>query len=84
MLLAFNLPKTKASAKAKKAKKKVVARKSTVKKAVKIPASDIVFKIISRRRNGVDTTTLKARTGFKDKKIRDIIYRLKKHAQVYM
>lgn len=67
---------------AKPAKKRVVARKAAVSKKAKVPAIDTVYKIIRRRSKGVDMATLTEKTDFKDKKIRDIIYRLKKQGKI--
>ena len=74
--------KAKARVKAKPAKRRAVARKTTVKKAKRVPASDLVFKIIKRSRKGVGMEALKSKTGYKDKKIRDIIYRLKNQGKI--
>ncbi|MBW2608806.1 MAG: hypothetical protein JRC68_00480 [Deltaproteobacteria bacterium] len=75
--------KAKPGVKAKKAKKKVVKRKAVVRKAKKrAPASDTVMKIIQRSKKGVRTATLQTKTGFKEKKIRDIIYRLKAQGKI--
>lgn len=75
-------PKAKARAKARPAKRGAVSKKTPPKKTKRVPASDVVLKVISRSRKGVGMATLEARTGFKDKKIRDIIYRLKKLGKI--
>ena len=75
-------PKPKPRVKAKKAKKKAVKRKIVAKKAKRVPASDTVLKVIQRSKKGVRTATLQAKTGFKEKKIRDIIYRLKNQGKI--
>ena len=74
--------KAKPKVKAGKAKKKVIKRKAVVKKAKREPASDTVFKLIKRTKKGVRTATLQAKTGFKEKKVRDIIYRLKNQGKI--
>ncbi|MBW2610181.1 MAG: hypothetical protein JRC68_07530 [Deltaproteobacteria bacterium] len=83
--------KAKPKVKARKAKKKVVTRKikkkavkrkAVAKKAKRVPASESVFKIIKRSSKGVRTATLQAKTGFKEKKVRDIIYRLKNQGKI--
>ncbi len=58
-------------------KKKPVARKAT-----KLPASETVLNIIKKSRKGVDNTTLRKKTGFEGRKIRDILYRLKKQRNI--
>ena len=44
--------------------------------------SDAVFAIIKRFKKGIDGATLRAKTGFEGRKIRDIIYRLKKRGKI--
>ncbi len=75
-------PVKKASAKkaiAKKAPaKKAVARK----KAPQATATDKILKIIKRSKKGVDVPTLKKKTGFDDKKVRNIIFRASKEGKI--
>ena len=73
--------KARARVKARPVKKKV-ARKAPARKKVKVTGSDAVLKIIKRSKKGVGTAVLKQKTGFKEKKIRDIIYRLKKQRKI--
>ena len=75
---------TKASkAKAVKAKPAKKAPKAPAKKkAVKITATDQVLKIINRSKKGVDTATLMKKTGFKEKKVRNIIFQTLKQGKV--
>jgi DNA replicative helicase MCM subunit Mcm2 (Cdc46/Mcm family) len=73
----------KATAKKPTAKAKIkAARKKIAKKATKATASDTVLNIIKRSRKGVEAAGLQKKTGFNNKKIRDIIYRLKKHGKI--
>jgi len=74
-------PKAKTRAKRKPARK-VVARKATArkkapakKKAVKETATDQVLKIIKRSKKGVDVPALMKKTGFGEKKVRNIVAR---------
>ena len=60
-----------------KAVKKVV-----VKNRAKLSASGTVLATIKRSRKGVDKASLIKKTGFEDKKIRDIIYRLRKQGKI--
>jgi len=66
---------------AKKPKAKVV-KKVVVKKPAKLSASGNVLATIKRSRKGVDAAALKKKTGFEDKKIRDITYRLRKQGKI--
>ena len=75
--------KRKVKAKVKvRPKKKVVALKVAAIKTTKVSASDVVMKIVKDSNKAVGTAVLKEKTGFKDKKIRDIIYRLKKQDKI--
>jgi hypothetical protein len=74
-------PKAKTRTKAKPARK-VVAKKATArkktpakKKAVKQTATDQVLKIIKRSNKGVDVPALMKKTGFDEKKVRNIVAR---------
>ena len=79
-------PKVKAAKKVKrkrvkaKAKRAAVAKKAAPRKraAKKVTSTDQILKIIKRSRKGVNVPTLKAKTGFEDKKVRNIIYRASK------
>ena len=59
-----------------KTTKKAPAKKAPVKKRPsKLTATDQVLKIINRSKKGVDAPTLIKKTGFDDKKIRNILFR---------
>ncbi len=69
---------TKSEAKARvKSPKKTMAGKSAPQ-----GATDTVLKIVSRSRKGVDTTTLRERTGLKESNLRTIVYRLRKSGKI--
>lgn len=80
------------SAVKRKPKKKVVkakvARIAVAKKAKgrsrapQLTATDQILKIIRRSRKGVDVPTLKTRTGFDDKKVRNIVFRASKEGKI--
>ncbi len=73
----------KAAAKRPKARARVkTTRKTAAKKATKRTASNTIMDIIKRSRKGVEAAALKKKTGFDNKKIRDIVYRLKKHGKI--
>jgi demethoxyubiquinone hydroxylase (CLK1/Coq7/Cat5 family) len=61
------------TAKRKKAKKP--AGKAPAKKAKKLTDTDKVLNIIKRSKKGVDVATLKKKTGFDEKKVRNIVTR---------
>ena len=66
-------------ARAKKAPaKKAVARK----KASQATATDKILRIIKRSQKGVDVPTLKKKTGFDDKKVRNIVFRASKEGKI--
>lgn len=69
--------KPKVKPRARPAKKKV-----TKKRAPKLSASETVLRIIKKSSKGVDTTTLRKKSGFQGRKVRDILYRLKKQRKI--
>ena len=75
---------TKASkAKAVKATPAKKAPKAPAKKkAVKVTATDQVLKIINRLKKGADTATLMKKTGFDQKKVRNILNRTFKQGKI--
>ena len=75
---------TKASkAKAVKTQPAKKTPKAPVKKKVaKVTATDQVLKIINRSKKGVDTDTLMKKTGFDQKKVRNILQRTFKQGKI--
>jgi hypothetical protein len=66
-----------------KAKRRVVAKKTAGrKKAQQVTATEQILKIVRRSRKGVDVPTLKSKTGFEDKKVRNIIFRASKEGKI--
>jgi len=67
-------------------KKRTAAKKPAAKKAKKakkkVTATDTVLSIIKRSKKGVDTATLRKKTGYDRNKIQVIIYRLKKQGKI--
>ena len=64
-------------------KKRTAAKKPAAKKAKKkVTATDTVLSIIKGRKKGVDTATLRKKTGYDRNKIQVIIYRLKKQGKI--
>jgi len=75
------LQKPKASKKAKPAKEAPV-KKTGVQKTKMLPAHEIVFSLIKRSTKGVDTAALIGKTGYNQKKIFNVIYKLKQKGKI--
>ena len=84
LLKAVEKSKTKLSKPSKaKAVKDKPAKKAPVKKrATKATATDQVLKIINRSKKGVDNATLMKKTGFDERKVRNIIFRTYKQGKI--
>ena len=65
-----------------KLEKPKVVKKTVVKKAATVAATDVVLGIIKKSGKGIDTAGLKKKTGFKERKIWDIIKTLKKQGKI--
>ena len=66
-----------------KTKRRAAAKKTTRrKKATQVTATEQILKIVRRSRKGVNVPTLKAKTGFQDKKVRNIIFRASKEGKI--
>ncbi|MGD8991901.1 MAG: hypothetical protein PVI00_10655, partial [Desulfobacterales bacterium] len=66
-----------------KASTRAVAKKTVGRKrAPQMTATEQILKIVRRSRKGVDVPTLKAKTGFQDKKVRNIIFRASKEGKI--
>ena len=66
-----------------KTKRTVKAKKTAPqKKALKVTATEQILKIIKRSKKGVDVPMLKAKTGFNDKKVRNIVFRASKEGKI--
>ena len=63
---------------------KAVKRAKTTarKKAPQITATDQILRIVKRSKKGVDVPTLKKKTGFDDKKVRNIVFRASKEGRI--
>ncbi|MBW2331014.1 MAG: hypothetical protein JRF30_08830 [Deltaproteobacteria bacterium] len=72
----------KAKAKAKPARKAAAKKAPAKKKAAALTATDQVVNIIKRSKEGVDVPTLVKKTGFEDKKIRNIVFKASKQGQI--
>ena len=64
-------------------KRRAPAKKTAAKpKRLKMTATDKVLGIIRRSRKGVNVSTIKKKTGFDDKKVRNIIFRTTKEGKI--
>jgi hypothetical protein len=71
---AVTASKRKAAIKAA-SKKKAPLQKTAGRKRAALTPADTVLKVVRRYKKGVGIATLKAKTGFSDKQIRNIVYR---------
>ncbi len=69
---------------AKKTVQKTVAKKAVKKAVTKKPvtAVDTVLKIINKSKKGVDTSTLMKKTGYNQRKIANLVYKLNKQGKI--
>ncbi len=58
------------------------AKKAIAKKPTSVSSSGTVLAIVKRSRKGIDTATLKKKTGLEGRKIQDIIFRLRKQGKI--
>ena len=72
----------KAPAKAKAVKKAPAKKAPAQKKVLPVTATDQILKIIKRSKKGVDVPTLKTKTGFDDKKVRNVVFRAAKEGRI--
>jgi hypothetical protein len=81
---AEKIDKTRKPAKPKAAKPKASkkAKAPAAKKTSQPTATDQILKIIKRSKKGVDVPTLKKKTGFDDKKVRNIVFRASKEGRI--
>ncbi|MBW1676544.1 MAG: hypothetical protein JRF30_05125 [Deltaproteobacteria bacterium] len=71
----------KVKAKAKPARKPA-AKKAPAKKSAALTATEQVINIVNRSKEGVDVPTLVKKSGFEDKKIRNIVFRASKQGKI--
>jgi predicted nucleic acid-binding protein len=76
------LEKAKPKKKPRRKTRAKVRRKTVSKRAIRVTAIDKIFAIISTSKKGVNTATLKKKTGFDNKKIHNVINRLKQQGKV--
>jgi putative endonuclease len=75
-----DLPKRKA--KRAPARKKVIVKDGTVEKIKRVSATQIVFDRIQNSTQGISTAELMKATGFNQKKVHNITFRLKKEGKI--
>jgi len=63
-------------------KRPVKAARSAARKKAPATATETVLSIINRQKKGIDTAALKKKTDFDTKKIRNVIFRLKKQGKI--
>ena len=63
-------------------KKKALLQKTAGRKRTALTPTDTVLKIVRRYKKGVGISTLKVRTGFSDKQIRNIVYRATRQGKI--
>jgi putative endonuclease len=69
-------------AKPVKAPKKAPAKKAAVSKAAPVTTADTVLEIIKGSEEGVNTESLMKKTGYNQKKIANLVYKLKKQGKI--
>jgi len=83
-----NLEKSKAAKKPKakpskaKTEKKAPVEKASVKESGSVTAADTVLAIINRSNQGVNTETLMKKTGYNQKKISNLVFKLRKQGKI--
>ncbi len=90
LLKAYEKPQTPKAAKKPKRKvvkakpKRAVKARKTIRKKKRptMTATEQILKIVKRSRKGVDVPILKAKTGFDDKKVRNIVFRASKEGKI--
>ena len=64
------------------ARKKVVVKNGVVERIKRIPSTQIVYDIIQKSAQGMDTAALMKATGFDQRKIHNITFRLKNQGRI--
>ena len=82
ILEADRLEKSKPKIPKTKPVKKVPAKKPVANKSAKLSATDTVLTIINRSKKGVHVSALMKKTGFNEKKVQNVIYKLKKQEKI--
>jgi hypothetical protein len=72
----------KAAVKKAPAKKAAAPKAVAKKKTTQLTATDKILQIVKRSKKGVDVPTLKEKSGFDDKKVRNIVFRAAKEGKI--
>jgi len=75
-------PKPARKVEKKAVKAKPVKKSAPKKKAAPITASDTVLKIVGRYKRGIKTAAIKAKTGYNEKKVQNIVFKLRKQGKI--
>ncbi len=75
-------PKPARKAVKKAVKAKPVKKSAPEKKAAPITASDTVLKIVGRYKRGIKTAAIKDKTGYNEKKVQNIVFKLRKQGKI--
>ena len=62
--------------------KKTIAKKVSKKTATQPTAADTVYKVIARLKKGANMAAIKQKTGYDNKKIHNLVYKLKKQGRI--
>jgi hypothetical protein len=73
---------SKVSARAKAGRKAPAKKKPVSKAKPKMTSAEKILQVMKKSRSGMDVAALKTRTGFEDKKIRNVLFRLSKQGKV--
>ena len=63
-------------------KRKVSGKSGPIQKKFSVSATDKVLRVVRRNRNGVSFAAIQSKTGFEEKKLRNIIFRLDKLGKI--
>ncbi len=63
-------------------KRKGVGKSGPIQKKYPLTATDKVLRVVKRNRNGVGFAAIQSKTGFEEKKLRNIIFRLNKLGKI--
>jgi biotin operon repressor len=80
--LAVEQPQERRAAKRKPVRRAPAKKRSVRKKPAKATGTDVVLTIIGKSKRGVSTAQIKAKTGYSERKIWDIVNRLKKQGKI--
>ena len=61
---------------------KTAAKKVSKKTAIQPTATDTVYKVIARLKKGANMAAIKQKTGYDNKKIHNLVYKLKKQGKI--